>query len=192
VGQIEMNQHVGALEDKQEIEQLRTMLDAKQAEIDRLRTENENLQRWKALNKPLTAAMVIATNKIERLQAYFDEAVATLEKKNAEIERLRAEHAGDQQRLFHYERVIAQQHADFANQQEDSEANKDPSDLVWGAPAIGEEIGRTASQVYHLYAIGALDGAVSKMGHKTFVGSRRKLRDLPFRKLKLSSGAVKC
>lgn len=65
-----------------------------------------------------------------------------------------------------------------------NKSDKDPSDLVWGAPAIGWEIGRTPQQVYHLYAIGALDGAVSKLGHKTFVGSRRKLSELPFRKLK--------
>ena len=69
---------------------------------------------------------------------------------------------------------------------EKSEADKDPSgDLVWGADGIGVAIDRTASQVYHLFRIGALDGAVAKLGHKTFVGSRRKLRELPFRKLKI-------
>jgi hypothetical protein len=55
----------------------------------------------------------------------------------------------------------------------------DPSDLVWGAAAIGREIDRTASQVYYLHAIGALEGAVAKLGHKTFVGSRKRLRNLP-------------
>jgi hypothetical protein len=55
------------------------------------------------------------------------------------------------------------------------------SDLVWGGEDIGREINRTATQVYHLYEIGALDGAVAKLGHKTFVGSRKALHRLPFR-----------
>ena len=62
-----------------------------------------------------------------------------------------------------------------------SEAAVDPaeqSDHVWGAEAIGVEIGRTANQVYHLYRSGALGGAVRKAGHRTFLGSRRKLREL--------------
>ena len=66
-----------------------------------------------------------------------------------------------------------------------SEADKDPGDLVWGAEGIGQEINRTAQQVYHLFRIGALEGAAAKLGHKTFVGSKRKLRELPFRKLKI-------
>jgi hypothetical protein len=55
-------------------------------------------------------------------------------------------------------------------------------DLVWGAEAIGREINRSKSQVYHLVAIGALDSAVAKLGHKTIVASRKALRNLPFRK----------
>jgi hypothetical protein len=58
------------------------------------------------------------------------------------------------------------------------------SDLVWGAEAIGRVINRTARQVHHLHEIGALDGAVSKLGHKTFVGSTKALHRLPFRKIK--------
>ena len=75
----------------------------------------------------------------------------------------------------------------MSNTTEKSEASNNESDLVWGAEGIGAEINRTASQVYHLHASGALDGAVAKLGHKTFVGSRRKLRELPFRKLKTGS-----
>lgn len=59
------------------------------------------------------------------------------------------------------------------------------NDLVWGALGIGIEIDRTPAQVYHLYRTGALDGAVAKLGHKTFVGSRSKLRNLPFKKSKV-------
>lgn len=56
-------------------------------------------------------------------------------------------------------------------------ANEDPSDFLWGAAAIGREIGRSEKQVFHLVYGGALDGAVRKVkGH--LVGSRRKLREL--------------
>jgi hypothetical protein len=58
------------------------------------------------------------------------------------------------------------------------------SDLVWGGKDIGKEIKRTARQVHHLFEIGALDGAVAKLGHRTLVGSRRKLHALPLRKAK--------
>jgi hypothetical protein len=53
-----------------------------------------------------------------------------------------------------------------------------PSDLVWGAENIGREIGRSAAQVYYLHRTGLLDGAVTKLSHKLFVGSRRELRRL--------------
>jgi hypothetical protein len=56
------------------------------------------------------------------------------------------------------------------------------SDLVWGAAAIGEVIDRTPGQVYHLLSTGALDGAATKLSHKTLIGSRRALLNLPFRK----------
>jgi hypothetical protein len=55
------------------------------------------------------------------------------------------------------------------------------NDLIWGAEAIGSEINRSKAQVYHLVATGALDGAVAKLGFKTFVASRKALRNLPFR-----------
>jgi Protein of unknown function (DUF3853) len=59
-----------------------------------------------------------------------------------------------------------------------SAAAEPPSDFVWGAEAIGRVIGRTATQVYHLHASGALDGAVTKTGHRTLLGSRRALAQL--------------
>ncbi len=62
--------------------------------------------------------------------------------------------------------------------------SEDDSDFAWGAAAIGREITREPSQVYHLYKIGALDGAVVKLGHKTLLGSRRRLRNLVSNKLK--------
>jgi hypothetical protein len=59
-----------------------------------------------------------------------------------------------------------------------SAAAEPPSDFVWGAEAIGRVIGRTAQQVYHLHASGALDGAVIKAGHRTLLGSRCALAGL--------------
>ena len=56
--------------------------------------------------------------------------------------------------------------------------NDDEVDAVWGAEAVGAVIGRSASQVYYLLRIGVLDGAVKKLGNKTIVGSRRRLREL--------------
>lgn len=38
-------------------------------EIERLRAENEKLQHWKALDKPLTAAMEIANSHVASMRA---------------------------------------------------------------------------------------------------------------------------
>jgi hypothetical protein len=57
----------------------------------------------------------------------------------------------------------------------------DPSganDLLWGGESIAKEINRTTQQFYYLHEKGVLKGAVAKLGHKTFVASRRKLRAL--------------
>ncbi len=60
----------------------------------------------------------------------------------------------------------------------EASSDGDASDFCWGAAAIGREIDREPSQVYHLLEIGALEGAVVKLGHRTILGSRRKLRAL--------------
>jgi hypothetical protein len=52
-------------------------------------------------------------------------------------------------------------------------------DWIWGAEAIGSEIGRSANQVYYLHSKGLFRGAVWKLSHKLLVGSRQKLRELP-------------
>jgi hypothetical protein len=57
-------------------------------------------------------------------------------------------------------------------------APHDENDLVWGGLNLAKEINRTTAQFYYLHEKGALKGAVAKLGHKTFVGSRRKLRAL--------------
>jgi hypothetical protein len=51
-------------------------------------------------------------------------------------------------------------------------------DIAWGAEAIGAEIQRSASQVYYLHEVGRLKGAVTKLGPRTLIGSRSKLRAL--------------
>jgi hypothetical protein len=56
----------------------------------------------------------------------------------------------------------------------------DPADdWVWGAEKIGQLIGRSTTQVYYLHSSGLLRGATFKLGRKTLVGSRSKLRALP-------------
>jgi hypothetical protein len=59
---------------------------------------------------------------------------------------------------------------------DDDALDTDSSDAVWGAEAIGTEIDRTAEQVRYLFSKGHLKGAVKKVGHRTYLGSRRKLR----------------
>jgi hypothetical protein len=49
-----------------------------QAEIERLRAENEELRRWKAMDKPLTAAMAVVQSDVEKLRAAKAELVAVL------------------------------------------------------------------------------------------------------------------
>jgi cell division protein FtsB len=55
-----------------EIEQLR-------AEIERLKKENEDLRRWKAMDKPLTAAMGVVVADIQQLRAQNDKLRAALQ-----------------------------------------------------------------------------------------------------------------
>jgi hypothetical protein len=54
-------------------------------------------------------------------------------------------------------------------------------DWIWGAEAIGREIGRTPEQIYYMFGKGLFrpNAAVWKMSHKLLVGSRQKLRELP-------------
>jgi hypothetical protein len=60
---------------------------------------------------------------------------------------------------------------------DDDELNVD-NDAVWGAAQIGKEINRTADQVRYLFKRGELSEAVRKAGHRTYLGSRRRLRQL--------------
>jgi hypothetical protein len=59
-----------------------------------------------------------------------------------------------------------------------TEGFEPPCDVVWGAAAIGNEINCPPAKVYYLFSKGLLRGAVKKLGHKTFIGSRSKLRQL--------------
>jgi hypothetical protein len=55
------------------------------------------------------------------------------------------------------------------------------SDVVWGAAGIADEIGcDDPKKIYYLFSKGLLDGAVKKLWHKTYIGSRTRLRQLFF------------
>jgi hypothetical protein len=54
----------------------------------------------------------------------------------------------------------------------------DTNDNVWGCEAIGKEIDRTAAQVRYMYEKGLLSGAVTKVSHKLFLGSKSRLKQL--------------
>jgi hypothetical protein len=56
----------------------------------------------------------------------------------------------------------------------------DPSDILWGAAAIGQTINKTPKAVYDLVAKRKLDGAVRKFAGGELVGSRRALQRLIF------------
>jgi hypothetical protein len=63
----------------------------------------------------------------------------------------------------------------------DAPQPSETTDTIWGAKAIGDELdGRSESQVYYVFRSGALKGAVRKLGHRTMIGSRRKLCELAF------------
>lgn len=49
-------------------------------------------------------------------------------------------------------------------------------DTLWGAEAIGREIGRTAAQVHYLHSRGRLP--TRKLSRKTMIASRAQLREL--------------
>jgi hypothetical protein len=52
-------------------------------------------------------------------------------------------------------------------------------DAIWGAAAIGNELGLSAGQVRYLLAkTDVLDSAVRKVSHKWIVASRSRLRNI--------------
>jgi hypothetical protein len=73
------------------------------------------------------------------------------------------------------EEEIAEQRADEMRNVEQQNVN---GDIVWGAEAIGREIGRTAIQVYYLFSKGRLNGAVRKLGTRTMIASRKRLAEI--------------
>jgi hypothetical protein len=61
-------------------------------------------------------------------------------------------------------------------------AADDPkNDWLFGGPAIAEFLDWSLKQLYHRYHKNELGDAVWKMGRRTMVGSRQKLRALPAR-----------
>jgi hypothetical protein len=55
----------------------------------------------------------------------------------------------------------------------------DTNNVVWGAEAIGQIIGRSAEQVRYLQRLGVFGDAVRKVAHRTLIGNRRKLKQYP-------------
>jgi hypothetical protein len=51
-------------------------------------------------------------------------------------------------------------------------------DIVWGAQAIGAEVGLTPGQVYYYHSRGSFGSAVWRFSARKLVGSRKRLRDL--------------
>ena len=52
----------------------------------------------------------------------------------------------------------------------------DDDEVAWGMQEIAATIKRTPSQGYYLFQKGAFGDSVKKVGHRTLVGSRRKIR----------------
>jgi hypothetical protein len=59
------------------------------------------------------------------------------------------------------------------------ENDDEESDLVWGSAAIGVVLKRKPEQVQRLHRAGKLKGAVTMLGHRTMVGFKSKLKNLP-------------
>jgi hypothetical protein len=55
---------------------------------------------------------------------------------------------------------------------------EDVSDFIWGAKAIGDVINRSPSQTRYLIKSGVLRDCVWKVGHKSLLASRRRLRNI--------------
>jgi hypothetical protein len=67
----------------------------------------------------------------------------------------------------------------MTNTSQPDEKTESMPDAVWGAAAVGKELGLSASQVRYLLAkTDVLNSAVQKRAHKTIVGSRSRLRSL--------------
>jgi hypothetical protein len=60
-----------------------------------------------------------------------------------------------------------------------SKSHADDDDLVWGGPALTKALNlKNERQLYYLYSLGRFEDAIWKVGRKTMVGSRSKLRAL--------------
>jgi Tfp pilus assembly protein PilN len=59
--------------------------DRLRAEIERLKAENADLRRWKAMDKPLTAAMKVVSNDMQRLRASLDKEEQLTERLDAKV-----------------------------------------------------------------------------------------------------------
>jgi hypothetical protein len=65
------------------------------------------------------------------------------------------------------------------NRHVETTPQSDRSDWIWHGEAIAKEIGCTPEQLYYLFSQGVFGDAVFKLGRKTMVASRSRLRELP-------------
>lgn len=73
-------------------------------------------------------------------------------------------------------------------ERQQNQADFNDNDWCWGREEIGKALGgRTPSQVSYLMATGVLDGAVKRIGHRTYIGSKKKLRELAAKLIDQSS-----
>jgi hypothetical protein len=81
----------------------------------------------------------------------------------------------------------------MANDKLNAPASNSPGkaadDLLWGAQAIADEAGLKLRQVYSLFESGALDGAVSKLGHRTSSVRAEPCAPFPSKRAKRASRA---
>ena len=52
------------------------------------------------------------------------------------------------------------------------------NDFLWGRAEIGRAIGRTPNQIAWMMSQGLLDGAVKRVGHRSVIASKKKLKAL--------------
>jgi hypothetical protein len=55
----------------------------------------------------------------------------------------------------------------------------DSDDAVWGAENIGAEVNLTAEQARRHLRLGTFGDAARKVGHRSWVGSRSRLKQFP-------------
>ena len=75
--------------------------------------------------------------------------------------------------------ALASVHKKRRQRQAETAPQSDRSDWIWHGENIAREIGCTPEQLYYLFSQSVFGDAVFKLGRKTMVASRSRLRELP-------------